>query len=312
MIVREKKGESLIEIPDDYVVIDIETTGLSPEFDSILEISALKVRSDVVVDRYSTLVRPPLEEFEVSTYIENLTGITSEEINEASEMKDSLTNLYDFIGDSILVGHNVNFDINFLYDNFLKYINVYFENDFVDTLRLFRKISPEYEKHRLEDLCEKYEIDNTSKHRAFSDCEATFNGFVKLKENITNEYTTFEDFQKLYIYKSKKRKRVKFNPNDLIGDESKIDEDNYFYRKNCVFTGKLTRYGKKEASQIVKNIGGFPQRNVTKKTDVLIITDYDYQTENKTSNRKTAEKYNLEGQDIAILPETTFYNLINE
>lgn len=311
MITREKKGKSLIQFPEKYVVVDIETTGFSPEYDSIIEISGIKVENNEIVDRFNSLVKPPIEKIDLDTFIEELTGITNKELSTANEIQDVLMKFNEFIGNNILIGHNVSFDINFLYDNFLEYLDLYLDNDFIDTYRIFRKLYPNNNSHKLVDLCNVYRISNYKSHRAFSDSEATYLAYNNLKDEIKDVYVDYEEFKNLFIRKDN-RKRKRFNLNDLTFDESKIDKENYFYGKKCVFTGGLTRYVRKDAAQIVKNIGGSPQNNVTKKTDVLIIADKDYISKNKSNSRKKAEKLYLEGQDIKIISETTFYSLINE
>ena len=73
--VREYKGKSLLAFPDDYVVLDLETTGLCPDWDNIIEIAALKVHHNEIVDEYQTLINP---QEEIDPFITKLTGITNE------------------------------------------------------------------------------------------------------------------------------------------------------------------------------------------------------------------------------------------
>ena len=112
--IRDKKGQSLLLFPNEYIVFDIETTGLDASYDEIIEIGALKIKNNEIVDKFTSLIKPkyPIDEF-----ITELTGITNEMVKDAPLINEVLPRFIDFIGDEILVGHNINFDINFVYDN---------------------------------------------------------------------------------------------------------------------------------------------------------------------------------------------------
>ena len=114
MSLREQKGKSLIDIPNNYVVFDIETTGLDPEFDEIIEIGAVKIKDGIKIDTFNSLIKP---EYEIDEFITELTGITNEMVENAPSIDEVLPKFMDFIKDYIIIGHNVNFDINFFYDN---------------------------------------------------------------------------------------------------------------------------------------------------------------------------------------------------
>jgi len=158
---RQYKGKNVISFPDDYCVIDIETTGLSPDWDSIIEIAAAKFHKGNLVDTFTSLIKPDdftTDESFLDDFIVNLTGITDEMLSKADSTALVLSKFYSFIGNSILVGHNVNFDINFLYDNCEHVIHKYLSNDFIDTMRLSRRIHKELNHHKLSDLVQYYNL----------------------------------------------------------------------------------------------------------------------------------------------------------
>lgn len=315
LIERKEKGKSLIVFPKDYVVIDIETTGLSPRYDFIIEVSAIKVAGDEIVDRFESLVKPDLEYddgYYVNSFIEEYTGITNKMLAKADETESVLKKYANFIGDSTVIGHNVNFDVNFLYDNFDRYLGHPFTNNFVDTMRIYKKLTPEKRHHRLRELCDEYGLVNEHEHRAYSDCEVTAAGFLSLRNTVLDEYGTYDKFKELF--KPKKR-GPKINPKSIVGDPNKADPDSPLYKKHCVFTGKLERFLRRDAWQIVANLGGIPDNSVTKKTNFLILGNNEYCKtikDGKSSKQKKAEKYKLEGLDIEILPETVFYEMIED
>ena len=118
------KGISLLSLPDNYIVLDLETTGYNPHFDEIIEVACIRYSGSEKIDSFHSYVQPtPYGDDSihyVDDFITKLTGITDDMLVTAPKFKDIANELYDYLGDSVIVGHNVNFDINFLYDNFLK------------------------------------------------------------------------------------------------------------------------------------------------------------------------------------------------
>ena len=312
-IERKEKGKSLLAFPQKYVCLDLETTGLSPQYDEIIEICAIKIDSGKEIERFQTLVKP---ENEIDEYISELTGITNELVADAPHIKDVLPSLIDFLSDWVIVGHNVNFDINFVYDNCLEYMNSYFKNDFVDTMRLSRKVVPALKHHRLEDLVKYFNIEIEGAHRAAYDCAATICCLEKLKAVAVDTYGDVESA--LYEF-TKGHKQKKYKPSDdlrkLSVTADYIDTDNPFYEKNVVFTGTLEKMVRKDAAQLVVNLGGFAQNNVTKTTDYLVLGNNDYCNtikDGKSNKQKKAENLILSGSDLKIIPENVFYDIISE
>lgn len=194
MCERVFKGKCLTTFPRSFTCIDIETTGLSPVYDDIIEISAIKVENGLTVATFSETINigRPLPPF-----ISALTGITDNEIKNSNTAENVLTRFCFFVGGDILLGHNVNFDINFLYDNCQEKTGILFENDFIDTMKIGRKLLPHLKHHRLDDLAEYYGIPPRTLHRALGDCEMTVNCYFKMLDDIDDE---------LSFYTAKRRK----------------------------------------------------------------------------------------------------------
>lgn len=175
---RQFKGRSLDNLVDDYVLVDIETTGLSPQKDDIIEIGAIKVKNNEVVDTYTSLINIGRN---IPSYITNLTGITTNMmIAEGRDTVEVLKEFMDFAGNSIIVGHNVNFDINFIYDKCEKYLNTYLSNDFIDTMKIAKRLvdTPNY---KLGTLADYFDVDYNGAHRGLKDVEITFEVYNKLR-----------------------------------------------------------------------------------------------------------------------------------
>lgn len=176
------KGHSLLQDVGDYTVVDIETTSLDSFHGEILEISAIKVRNKKEIDNFSELIKTNEE---IGYFTTNLTGITNEMmLKEGKELEEVLQNFKAFLGNDIIVGHNVNFDINFLYDNMEEHIDTYLSNDYVDTLRVARKVLPNLRHHKLDDLITYFHLTKRNEHRALNDCVLTNQVYIRLSEMI--------------------------------------------------------------------------------------------------------------------------------
>lgn len=290
------------KIIDDYCVLDTETTGLSAYYDEIIEIGILRVRNNEVVDRYSQLIKPKKS---IDSFITLLTGITNEMVEGMPFISDVENEVLSFIGDDVIVGHNTSFDMRFLNEGFKQSVNNYY----MDTMQFARKVYPELKHHRLSDLTEYLGLHN-NEHRSIADCIATKELYDSIKATMAIKNLKIEDMW--YAHKQPNRKGI--NKSTIVPENVEIDEDNFFYQKHVVFTGKLERMLRKDAMQLVVNLGGILDNSVNKHTNYLILGNNDYNAilkGEKSSKHKKAEKLKLEGQDISIIDEYTFYDLLN-
>ena len=165
------KGHSLVKNIDDYTVLDIETTSLDSYNGEILEISAIKVRDKKEVEYFSKLIKTNNE---IGYFTTRLTGITNEMVEkEGKDLIYVLQEFQRFLGDDIIIGHNVNFDIDFIYDSMEENLNEYLSNDYIDTLRISRRVLPELKHHKLDNLIDYFNLVKTNEHRALNDCILT-------------------------------------------------------------------------------------------------------------------------------------------
>lgn len=185
---RAFKGKCLTSFPRSFTCIDIETTGLSPQYDDIIEISGIKVENGKTVSTFSETINI---ERPLPPFITALTGITDKELQKSNCAENVLNRFCTFVGGDILLGHNVNFDINFLYDNCLNKTGILFENDFVDTLKIGKRLLPQLKHHKLDDLAAYYDIPPRTLHRALGDCEMTVNCYFKMLDDIEDESTFY-------------------------------------------------------------------------------------------------------------------------
>ncbi|MEW9050702.1 MAG: PolC-type DNA polymerase III [Neobacillus sp.] len=161
---------------DTFVVFDVETTGLSAVYDTIIELAAVKIREGEIVDRFESFANP---HHRLSATTINLTGITDDMVQNAPEVDEVLQRFYEWTGDAVLVAHNASFDMGFLNVGYKKIGVGKAKNPVIDTLELGRFLYPELKNHRLNTLAKKFDIELTQHHRAIYDAEAT--GYLLLK-----------------------------------------------------------------------------------------------------------------------------------
>lgn len=173
-----EKGKRLLYHNGNYIVFDLETTGLSPATDEIIEISAIRVRQNQAADEFSTLVNPHIPIPYAATQVN---GITDSMVASAPDLRRALDDFLAFVGNDILVGHNIHtFDTNFLYDGAVRALGRKVTNDYVDTLYLARNCLPALRHHRLTDLAEHFSISTEGAHRALKDCHMNYQCYLEL------------------------------------------------------------------------------------------------------------------------------------
>lgn len=225
----------------DYVAFDLETTGLSPETDQIIEIGALKVKDGKVVGRFMEFVKP---DEPISAAITSITGITNEMAATARDTKSIICDFMDFCGDDTLIGHNIMFDYKFCKIYASKY-GFSFEKKGIDTLKIARKVHKDFESKSLGALCDHYHITNQAAHRAYHDALAT----AKLYQCMAHYFE--EQDKKLFepvqlMYKQKKTQPITKKQMDFIGLLCKY---HHLCLEECI--EEMTR---SEASKLIDSI----------------------------------------------------------
>lgn len=180
----DNTGKKYSKYVKDYCVFDLETTGISPNYDSVVEISAVKVIGGEVVDEYTTLVNPHRP---IPYGASHVNGITDDMVKDAPDFEVALKEFLDFAGDLVLVGHNIgSFDMKFLYRDAMSFWGKTVGNDFIDTLYLSRACLPQLHHHTLTDLADIFNIDTKGAHRALNDCRMNQQVYEHLGEIIDN------------------------------------------------------------------------------------------------------------------------------
>ena len=173
-----------------YVVFDVETTGLSAVYNTIIELAAVKIHDGEIVDRFSKFANPhhPLSPLTIK-----LTGITDDLVENAPEVEEVLAEFREWIGDSVLVAHNASFDMGFVNVGYQKMNQSKLANSVIDTLELARFLYPDFKRYGLDALSKKLSVELTQHHRAIYDAEATGNILLVMLRELESRKITALD-----------------------------------------------------------------------------------------------------------------------
>ena len=245
-VVMRENGQS---ISDDVVVIDIETTGFSAENDSIIEIGAIKLSDGQEVENFYALVKP---ENEIPQYIEELTGISNEMVQNQPSIEKILPQLIEFVGDCVVVGHNVKFDVSFLLINASRF-GLTLEPTCVDTLPISRLLFPHAARFRLASVAEELGIEYDNLHRVVDDARLTAQIYLKLVDILKSRaLNTWKEVNEKYIGNSNAVKRsLCYHATILAKDRNglenlqhivEVSEENYYYQRPRIPKSLLQKY----------------------------------------------------------------------
>ena len=176
-------GEDDTGFDDEFVVFDIETTGLSAMTCKITEIGAVLVQKGEVLKVFSTFVNP---EGHIPEEITELTGITDDMVADAPSQGDAVKAFIEFVGKRTVVAHNANFDMGFI-RRAAENAGIHFDPPYLDTLSMSRFLNPELKNHKLDTLVDFYRLGDFNHHRACDDAEVTAKIFCKMTEKLAGE-----------------------------------------------------------------------------------------------------------------------------
>lgn len=273
----------------DYTVIDIETTGKYAKYCEIIELSAIKVRNSQIIDEYSTLIKPKKQ---LPYEITELTGITDEMLENAPSINEKLPEYLDFIGDDIILGHNVSsFDRHVISRYCSKLGLPLLNNDTLDTLHYAHCCNIDVPDHKLTTLTVFLGINHSDAHRALADCIANFHVYEKLKEKFTGKY----------IATSYNNKGVAKKLGSGSCSISKQYED--ISGKSIVLTGDFQIGKRDDVKTMLEELGVSVKSGVSSKTSYLILGSLG----GYGSKLTKAEELKANGKPIEIIKEEEFF-----
>ena len=221
----------------DYVCLDLETTGLDPKTDKIIEIGAIKVRNGEITDTFQSLVNPGRL---LSEKIVELTGICDADLKNASTIEEVVPRFLEFAGDDCFLGHSVLFDYSFMKKAVVNYdAKNKYEKMGIDTLKLSRKHLAALESRRLSYLCSYYGIEQKA-HRALGDATATHFLYQRLlKEFYMGNEADFVPRQ--LIYNVKREAPITRAQKERLSKLITLHNIDYIYDLDCLTRNEASR-----------------------------------------------------------------------
>lgn len=313
-------GRADANLPEEYVVFDIETTGFSSKTNDMIELAAIKVRAGRQIDTFESLIATdmilPLD-------IQQLTGILPEDLADAPHAAVVIPKFAEFIGNSPLVAHNASFDIDFL-KRYFSEVGLPLKNKVIDTLRISRKAFPALSSHKLCDLKETLNIKVEISHRALPDVLATNELYLRCAEAlITEGQDVTESTDAVHTKKNTSPKEAASSPasshkryvkiSDVVPTVECFDCTHPLYQKNIVFTGELS-LDRKEAMQLAVNVGAQIKSSVSGKTHYLVVGKQDLALvgqDGMSTKEEKAQALNQSGKaHINVISEHEFLALL--
>lgn len=179
-----------------FVAVDIETTGLSPEQNEIIEVGALRVREGQVTETLSVLIKPQVT---LPEKIIEITNITDEMLSGKPNFQEVSKTIFDFLGQDPLLGHNIRFDYSFLKYH-LHNCGYTIDNKLLDTLSIAKGLHPELSSRSLASMCREYGLINKAAHRAYEDARATMELYFAMCEKIKKAPTARQREMERFTY----------------------------------------------------------------------------------------------------------------
>ncbi|MGM0788951.1 MAG: PolC-type DNA polymerase III [Bacillota bacterium] len=232
-----------------YIVFDVETTGLSAVYDTIIELAAVKIHAGEIIDRFESFANP---HHPLSATTIDLTGITDDDVRNAPEVEEVLRRFKEWSQNDILVAHNASFDMGFLNTGYKRYGLGKAANPVIDTLELARFLLPEMKNHRLNTLAKKFDVELTQHHRAIYDAEATGYLLIKMLKEVMQKGIEYHNQLNDNMGKGNAYQRARPSHCTLLAQTEaglknlfklvSISHMNYFYRVPRVPRSLLEKY----------------------------------------------------------------------
>jgi len=273
------------DIDTTYCVFDIETTGLSFRTEKITEIGIMKIKNGQVIDKFESFVNP---EKPIPQKIVEITNITDDMVKDADTIDLVMPKIIEFVGDSVLVAHNADFDIGFIKYNASK-LGLNLENTYIDTLKLSKSLFPDYKKYKLGIIAEKLGIKVEVAHRALDDVDTTVKIFNIMLDMLKEKGAQkLDDIDKLEEGKVDFKKLPTYHAIILAKDYEglknlyklvSLSHLDYFFKRPRILKSIYKKYSKGLIIGSACEAGELYRAIVAGKTDEEIeevAEDYDY------------------------------------
>lgn len=279
-----------------YIVLDIETTGLNKQNDSIIEIAMLKVKDGTIVQKYQTLVNPNYLIWP-SSKVAIASDITNEELKNAPLFDDIVDDIVNFMEDLPFVGHYANFDISFIARE-LEARNITKDMFYYDTVSICKSVFPCLKSYKLSEVVSYLDIQEKNTHRALDDVYATFKVLQICIEKYIENYEEEKKQKQIQKKIELAERKQKFSLSPL-------------YDIGFAFTGEFS-IDRNDMINALKNVGGLEKERITKQCKYLVKGNVDeILAAGMGKKLKETEKLIKDGADIKIISEKEFWDMIS-
>ncbi len=269
----EKEKNRLIK-ESKFVVLDFETTGLSPKTSKVIEIGMVKVEKGKITDTYSSLINPILP---VPYQITLLTGISQDDVINAPIFEEIAYQILEFIGDATLVAHNAPFDYSFLKSEF-NFAGFDVDNlEIICTLKIAKRLLPHLKSKSLSALRKHYGVMHKNVHRALGDAAVTAKIFLRMIDQLEEEFGITSE-QKLIRFQKLPAKSIgaKVMKKSLLEDFTRLPERPGVYLfldkdKNVIYVGKSKSLKKRVGSYFLSTAESKAKKIVRKAKHIDFI-----------------------------------------
>lgn len=291
----------------DFVAIDFETANAKRA--SACSIGMARVRNGKVVDTYYELIKPVPFDF---NYINvSIHGITPEMVNEKPTFMELWNDIKSFVGDDVLVAHNVSFEQSVINQILTSYEETLPSFDYLCTLYMTKFNYPNRLGYKLDDVCKDILGKNVNHHNALEDAIAC----AELAVHHISKFPTqpLKDLMRALYVTPQREKKEWVKMTGVKPSREELDPNHPYFDKRFVITGVLNSLSREKAVQLLVDCGGIYQESITKVTDYLLIGNEDFQLQlygSRSGKAKKADEYNAKGSNINIINEDEFLKTV--
>lgn len=286
----ELKSATAIKRAGTYVVLDLETTGLSRQKDEVVEIGLMQVRDGQAVDTFTSLVNPGCP---IPAAASRVNGIYDADVEDAPKLDALMPRILDELQGKVVVGYNVTFDLGFI-RRAASAMQRVMTIEYIDVLYLARDVFPDLPDHKLATVVEYLGL-QTQEHRALSDVQLTYQIFEICKERMLERYEAIRQKKKEEKNKADAEREARFADSPLLD-------------KTFAFTG-VFQSDRLELEAMVGKVGAVLKNSVSRKLNYLVVGDLsDY--DDGTGKLTMAETFIAEGHPIQLITEVEYLRLI--
>jgi DNA polymerase-3 subunit epsilon len=290
-----------------FVAIDFETANAKRT--SACSIGMAKVRDGEVVETFYELIKP--EPFDFNYINVSIHGISPEMVDNKPSFIEHWPSIRDFIGDDVLVAHNVSFEQSVI-NQILQHNSVEIPNfDYLCTLYMTKVNYPRRYGYKLDDVCKDLLGKKVNHHDALEDAIACAELAIHNISMFPNQPLK-ELMGALYVTPQREKQEWR-KLTGIKPTREELDPNHPFFDKKFVITGVLNSFSREKAVQLIVDCGGIYQDSLTKGTDYLIIGDEEHQIlqyGNRSTKARKADEYNSKGGNITIIGENEFLHSV--